>query len=237
MVANAQQTWTANNPFGYNDLLVTGRPAAPRRDGRWLVVFADLMSLLLAFIVLAYSMQGVDIELWRKTVDSLTQNLRPTPTERAVARDDRQAEHGQLVIGAELAYLQAILARALASNPALVGVGVQREDDMLLISLSEASVHDGGNDMSEQTRQSITTIGQVLRHVDNGLAVVTPVLGPDAAGERERSWTQALAYGDAVARLLRETGYPQTIDILARRTSASALVQLQIAVLASEPAP
>lgn len=55
-----------------------GTPALcrhPASDRAWIVTFADLAALMLTFFVMMFAMSGVKSDLWRSTVNSLTQAL------------------------------------------------------------------------------------------------------------------------------------------------------------------
>ena len=43
----------------------------------WMITFADLLSLMLAFFVLLFAMSKVEVDSWKALVDSLSNRLNP----------------------------------------------------------------------------------------------------------------------------------------------------------------
>ena len=50
----------------------------------WLVTFADMVSLVLTFFVLLFSMSNVKVDKWENMIDALSQSLNPTRVEVVV---------------------------------------------------------------------------------------------------------------------------------------------------------
>jgi chemotaxis protein MotB len=184
--------------------------------GAWMVTFTDLVSLLLTFFVMLFSMSTVQIDKWEAVTDSLSTTLNPTKTE-AVATTT--AEYNISTVfrqrAINLEYLQAVLDEKVAGDPILGRTLIQLLDDRLLISLpGDLLFGSGSKTLSPRAIETMLKIGDVLRHVSNQVVITghtdpEPAAGQDYASNWELSLFRAIAVGNA----LRKSGFTQ--DFLA----------------------
>ncbi len=180
----------------------------------WLVTFADLIALVLAFFVMMYATHRVEQGDWESMVKSLSQSLnaqadiqeKPTAT-RNVRLINRPA-------AMELAYLEALLKGLQQSEPLLSKILLHRLDDRLTIALpGNLLFHPGRADPVDGAAQRIAVLANVLRNVSNRIDVFghtdpSPVVGHVF----ESNWELSLARAETVANMLQTAGYPRKLD-------------------------
>ena len=113
--------------------------SAPKTDPpnmAWMVSFTDLVSLMLTFFVLLFSMSSVKMDEWDAMIDTMTQTLNPgklTTVAAATAKFNigtifrRQATN--------LDYLSGVLESRIAGDPLLATSHIMLLDDRLVIAL------------------------------------------------------------------------------------------------------
>ncbi len=234
-----QPRWTNDNPKGYfyaeeSHPWPDPGPATGDEGRGWRVVFTDVMSLLLAFFVLVFSMQGIEFNQWRIAVDSLTRTLQPWPDGPSLPTARRRVDRSPDVPGADLDYLRAVLTETMGGLPDLAGQEIRRVGRRLIVSLPAPRLFDERGEMTAEGRDRVAAIGSLLRHLDNAVGVIG-VIGRDAGGARvrERRWSELLQRADAIAGGLRQGGYRRPLEVLARWTGASG-DRVEIAVMSTE---
>ena len=130
-----------------NPATVVGRPmtAARARPGgqpaQWLVTFADLAAVLVAFFVLMFSMSEVDTDRWNGAVDALDRQFDLT-REAEQPRPVAERNITQLIAedGLDLGYLRRILAGHIAEQPILEGARLRESDGALIVTGNTGSL-------------------------------------------------------------------------------------------------
>lgn len=182
-----------------------------------MLTFTDLVSLMLTFFVLLFSMSHVEIEKWRAVSDSLSRSLDVAP------RGSSASEPGTYSIAMtsprralDLDYLSSILKKRLAASPLGERASIRRDGERLLIGLpADLAFAVGEAELSAGARQTIAAIGTMLRSIANqvateGHADPSPVQGTLFAS----NWQLSLMRAESVAAALRAAGASR--DIIAR---------------------
>lgn len=203
---------------------ITGRSAAEDRGAHrktlWLISFTDLISLMLAFFVLMYSMSEPEAERWTRLAKGVSDSI-PAARSTAAVPSDRQADpsaafNAQAVeqrAAIDLHYLAALLGSQLRSNAELSVVDVRREDDRVVIRLPGERMFDPtGAAFTEEGRRVLFLLGAVIGRIGNRIELVGHAEREDPAGGV--AWERALTRAVAVSAALRETGYRR--DLVAR---------------------
>ena len=182
----------------------------------WMVTFTDLVSLMLTFFVMLFSMATVQIDKWDAITDSLSTTLNPKKTESvATATADYNISTVFRKRAINLEYLQAVLQEKMEDDKILARSMIQLLDDRLLISLpGDLLFTKGSKNLSTRADNTMEKIGDVLRHVSNQIVITghtdpEPASGADYASNWELSLFRAIAVGNA----LRKSGFTQ--DFLA----------------------
>lgn len=187
-------------------------PVVTRRT--WMITFSDLVSLLLAFFVLLFSMYSVKFDRWQSTVTSLTEALNPRRAD-AVAPFPSAFNIGKVsqnrVI--DLDYLATLLQQSLKEDALLSDGQVMRRDDRLIVALPGDLLFDPGRAvLSRKAREAIFSLGGIVRSLENQIGVnghSDPV--PLNSADYASNWELSLARAAAVANTLRRSGYEKEI--------------------------
>ncbi len=188
-------------------------------DRRWLITFADLMSLLLTFFVMLFAMSTVNEETWVLLSDTLSQRLNPARGyDENIKLTDRTVDTFASADGADLDYLYAVIAEKVRSDSLLRQATLQHLDDRIVITLpGDLLFTEDGTDVTGMARYALGLLGDALRHVENRIDVngytdPRSLAGDGPASEWRLSINQALVVADA----LRRAGYSQEIVIMGR---------------------
>ena len=180
--------------------------------GAWMVTFTDLVSLLLTFFVMLFSMATVQVDKWEAVTDSLSTVLNPQKTEAvATATADYNISTVFRQRAINLEYLQAVLSEKVQNDPILKTALIQLLDDRLLISLpGDLLFASGSKELSPRADETMVKIGDVLRHVSNQVVITghtdpQPAEGLDYASNWELSLLRAITVGNS----LRKSGFTQ----------------------------
>ena len=186
----------------------------------WLISFTDLMSLLLAFFVLMYSMSEPEAQRWTGLSKSLS-SARSTATSPSGAMAEPKAAFNAATVESQTAinldYLGALLRTQTGANEDLASVEVRREDDRVVIGLPGTLMFDAtGSSFSDQGRRVLYLLGAAVGRIGNRIEVVGHAEREDQGDGL--AWERALTRAVAIAAALRETGYKR--DLVARGVMA-----------------
>ncbi len=202
----------------------TGGDPGGHRKTMWLISFTDLISLMLAFFVLMYSMSEPESQRWIRLTKGLAETI-PAARSTATAPSDRPADpraafNAQAVevrAAIDLNYLGALLRGQTAANAELAAVEVRREDDRVVIGLPGERMFDpGGAAFTDPGRRILFLLGAVVGRIGNRIEVVGHAEREDSSGGA--AWERALTRAVAVSAALRETGYRR--ELVARAVMA-----------------
>ena len=174
------------------------------RVDTWMITFADLMALLLAFFVLIFSMSDFDARSWGDVVTSLSSDLKPlatgNPSQRASQAGFVQepSSDGQTRAG----YLKLLATRKFEAE---ISKGV------LATELTNGSLH---LHLQTDTRQSgldrslATSLAAFFETLQEPIDIIVI-----RSQTNNASRIQALTKGEAVFQQLRDVGYGGNIHI------------------------
>ena len=163
---------------------VPARPRRPRRreveavhHERWLVSYADFVTLLFAVFVTMYAMSRVNARKVDAVVDSM--RLAFQPGHASSASSGTSGQGAGLAPGAgagtgraKLADLRGQLAEELKVQGAEKWVDLEMDERGLVISIREAgSFATGSADLCEEAQTLLRSLGAVLAHTDNQISV------------------------------------------------------------------
>lgn len=186
--------------------------ASPRRFQRpaWLVSFADLIALLLAFFVLLYAMQRVEHGSWEALIQSLSHALQPSlMIEDPEPSADRNVESLIQRPAINLSYLEVLLRGRRSKDAAFSGMMLRRRDDQLIIMVpSDLLFEPSEATLAAAARDRLSALALVLRNISNRVDIYghtdpTPVRN----GRFRSNWELSIARAVAVADQLRKFGY------------------------------
>lgn len=190
--------------------------ATPKRaKAAWMITFTDLVSLMLTFFVLLYSMSSLKIDKWEEMIDTLSQTLNPSKVETEAAATAEFNIGSLFRKSAEnLDYLYGVLERGMAANDVLAGSQMMLLEDRLVITLpSDLLFTPGSAEMPLDTRAALYDLGSQLRNVANQIGVNghSDPAPPRAETGYNSNWELSMARAIAVANTLMESGYEEVI--------------------------
>lgn len=183
--------------------------ASDQARSSWLVTFADLIALVLAFFVMLYATQRIERGDWQAMITSLSQSLNVTaqPQEQPRAEDNVQVINPPQAT--DLAYLQALINGARETEPALANIVMHRLDDRLFIALpGDLLFFPGRADPVPGAVERVAILANLLRNVSNRVDIFghtdpTPVGGHVF----ESNWELSLARAEMISAMMRSAGY------------------------------
>ena len=187
----------------------------PSRQGKgWMIVFTDLVSLMLTFFVLLFSMSSVQIERWQEMIDALSQTLAPS-REKTVSEVSAQYNIATIFRkrAITLDYLAAVLKETMAQDAVLSRCHIMPLEDRLVIALpGDLLFSPGQAALSDRAARALFRLGGVLRNVGNQIGVnghTDPI--PPRGDDFASNWELSMARAVAVANALRRSGYREHV--------------------------
>ncbi|OHC73327.1 MAG: hypothetical protein A3G18_12300 [Rhodospirillales bacterium RIFCSPLOWO2_12_FULL_58_28] len=180
----------------------------------WMYIFTDMVSLMLTFFVMLFSMSDVNPDKWKSLTDALSQALNPSgsgPMAAATAEFNIAKLFRKQAIN--LDYLDGVLEEAVIGDPFLGKSHIMLLEDRLIIALPGDMLFQPGRAvLSEGAREALFNLGGVLRNIGNQVGVNghTDSL-PPVGGDYSSNWELSLARAVSVANTIRRSGYTDEI--------------------------
>jgi chemotaxis protein MotB len=190
------------------------QPETPYAAGPgWLVTFADLIALVLAFFVMMYAAQRVENGSWQAMIQSLSRSLKVEPSTLEIPAAPRNVELSNQPQAIDLAYLEALLNDVRASEPALADIVTHRLEDRLIIALpGDLLFQPGRVDPVSGAAQRIAVLANLLRNISNRVDVFGHTDPSPVPGQLfESNWELSLARAETIAAMMRAAGYPRRL--------------------------
>ncbi len=190
------------------------KPEPPSMD--WLLTFADLVSLLITFFVLLYSMKSVDESRWDLIYGSLSGVFAPQEAVIFVHPEEfKSAEIINNFAADDLLYLEGILLQSFKSDALLSSLTTQYDSklDILKITLPGLLFYTQGESrLSVRGRVAMMKLADKLRHLDNQIQVVG-FTDPDfkPSSKYPTVWELAMERAIGVTRIMYDRGMPPPI--------------------------
>lgn len=183
----------------------------------WMVIFADLMSLLLTFFVLIFSMNAVQVEDWQAVVEALSDRLNPAEARLREEPWDRHPKpNSDFTYGQSIDYLNTVLEQKILAVPALAGTRVRLLEDRLAISVPADLLFSLGSAKiaDPAAEQAVADLAGLLRHLKNEVSVVGYTDPSPVSGTKYTSpWELSLARAMAVAKVMKDSGYGRPLPV------------------------
>ncbi len=193
----------------------------------WMITFTDLVTLMLTFFVLLFSMSNVKLDKWKNMIDALSLSLSPSQSKSiAVSTSKFNISAVFRKRAVNLDYLASVLRETLNADPFLRRSQLIRREDRLVIALPGDLLFERDSAViTKRAREALFDFGGILGNIGNKIGVngySDPA--PPKGGEYVSNWELSLGRAAAVANELRRSGYPD--DITAYGYSASRFDQL-----------
>lgn len=181
----------------------------------WMITLADLISLMVVFFVLLFSMSEINRRAYLAAAQSLAEKLNPD----ANIIDPRPTEELQITRllikrAHDLNYLAALMEDKLAQS-GLEGIVVHNLDDKVVLSLSADVMFDRGSARFRREAEPVLdAFVRYLATLPNRIDVVGHT-DPSPINTRlyPSNWELSLARAVAVAKKLQESGVTREIPV------------------------
>lgn len=183
-------------------------------DKPWIITFADLFCLLLAFFALLFSMSQVETGKWKGLTQAFSRNVaQPVSPDAATGASRPDAGGVNALPGLDLGYLGTVLEAQGKSNLLLQNAVIYLMGERLVISLpGDLLFPPGSATLETKGAAALFDLAGVLRNIANDVEVVghtdpTPVTGAYAS-----NWDLSLTRATAVAEALNRAGFDHDIS-------------------------
>jgi chemotaxis protein MotB len=195
------------------------RPSIRQQRDRplWLVTFADLVALLLAFFVMMFATQRVERLPWEALISSLSRSLNPDQSvQKSEPSSRRNVRRLSAKRAVDLGYLEKLLRDQAAVEVPLDAIRIRRREDRLTIELPADSLFATGSDeLTRGARDVIFSLAGIFRNIGNRIDVHGHTDPRPVRGTVHRSnWELSIARAFTVADALRQAGYHRRIAAL-----------------------
>jgi chemotaxis protein MotB len=214
------------------------RPNAPKLERfsgpqrPWLVTIVDLMTILLTFFVLLFSLTKIDMARFAPVARSYAEAFGGgRPDENGPRLPEVAA-----VPGDNLSYLEAVLRQAFAKHPSLVDVQFRDTPQYLILSWPGDDLFaTGSSGFTDASRRRVFDLGGVLSNLHNRIAIVGQAApGQDGVVD---AWRLAMTRASAAADAFVAAGYDKDVTVLGRNAPSGASPgQIQILIMPERPA-
>lgn len=199
-----------------NDLYPAKTDRAAERPSVWLMTFADITALLLAFFVMLFAMSSLEPEKWQSvisrvvTVDQQEDSKAPLPdSPDTVSTED-------IAPALPTDYLSQVLAEKFKRHAILSRVMVHRLDRQVILSLpSDALFKSGEIVLTPAAQEALFGLASAVATLGNQIDVYGHTDKPPESQRAFTSkWTLSLARAVAVATELKRTGLARNVTML-----------------------
>lgn len=175
----------------------------------WMITFADLLSLVLTFFILLYSMSQIKTQEWTHVVKSFNEefelNHMPESMDTTVEGGVRKVE---LPRGTDLDYLYAVVLQKVSTLSDVQGVAAKRLEDRVVVSIPQALLFvPYSTELQKDAERLLFLFGDVLNRIENRVDVTAAAMAVTAKRAKYSSaWEFSLARSQVVAEVLRDIG-------------------------------
>ncbi|MEE8577083.1 MAG: flagellar motor protein MotB [candidate division Zixibacteria bacterium] len=138
---------------------------------RWLLTYADLITLLLAFFVVMYSMSQVDAKKFGQMSEALNGILRGGPSILKGEMDSRKTGHGLLNIG-DLKMIQTKVEERFKSIERNNEINTEISERGLIVHVMESALFSAGSaDLQPRSREVLDLVSELILPLPNHIRV------------------------------------------------------------------
>ncbi|MFO0611641.1 MAG: flagellar motor protein MotB [Polyangiaceae bacterium] len=224
---------------------------------RWLVSYADFITLLFAFFVVMFAVSQVDTKKMGRFTESFSQaiGLMTTPSGAGLlpaegTKIETPPVERTALKGDPIAALQGALLESAKTNPSLAKVKVVRRGNELVLRLDAAVLFESGDDrLDESAKKVLIAIAEQVKPHDLRLRVEghtddRPISGPrfrsnwDLSTRRATSVVMVLATDGGLAPTrLAATGYGEFQPIASNADEAGRAQNRRVDFVLTSPEP
>ena len=201
-----------------------GRSLDPLKDENkndkpvWLITFVDLISLLLAFFLMLYSMSSIQKNDWAAFLASLNKHEVLMKEKKVGSKKDAELiRPAEISKGLEIKYLRTLLESEIESNDLLKFVEFFEKGNQLILSFPSSLIfRPGSSELLPKGKQALFALSEKLSNLENRVELVgysdpNPVINNQ---KYKNNWVLSLFRASAVANALIKSGYRKPLNIV-----------------------
>lgn len=184
----------------------------------WLITFVDLISLLLAFFLMLYSMSSIQKNDWAAFLASLNKHEVLMKEKKVGSKKDAELiRPAEISKGLEIKYLRTILESEIDSNDLLKFVEFFEKGNQLVLSFPSSLIfRPGSSELLPKGKQALFALSEKLSNLENrvelfGYSDPNPIINNQ---KYKNNWVLSLFRASAVANALIKSGYRKPLNIV-----------------------
>ncbi len=185
-------------------------------SGSWMLTFADLLSLLLTFFVLVFSMNTIQFDSWKAVVRTMSDEFNPNRPQISVTEHETPPSLLQAKPrGLNLAYLEAIIDRSFRQLPLFATGQVYRYEDTVVVSIPANAIFDRKEAVPHADAvKALQSLTGMLVQLRNKIKV-TGHTDPAPVQNRlfRSNWELSLTRARVVAGIMADAGYLRAMTV------------------------
>jgi chemotaxis protein MotB len=186
--------------------------------GSWMITFADLLSLLLTFFVMVFSMNAIQFEQWEPIVQTMNREFNPKRAKVAeIQHDTPDLQRQKQEEGFKLSYVEGLIRQAIDSEPVLSSIQLNTLADRFVISLPAILLFED-KEVVQSESASLVAEAIIKPLVRLGNRIIVEGHADRRAIENAKfisNWELSLTRARILAGLLTEAGYRMPIGVAA----------------------
>ncbi len=200
-----------------DDRTVDQARTPPNTRNAWMITFADLLSLMLTFFVLLFSMTEVKVDSWQAVVEAFSKSQFPVFVDpEFIKQENRSIPRSVEEKSIDLGYLHAVLKDKYAENPEFSRTAMMRLEDRLVLSVPAHDLFDPGTaDTTDKAKRMAALLVEVLGPVSNQVEIYGhSAPAQDMEGGYISAWEFTVARALAISRALHDAGFDREIPVI-----------------------
>jgi chemotaxis protein MotB len=170
----------------------------------WMLTFADLVSLLICFFVLLYSMKSVDETIWKKISGSFAGALNYSQKFKQVnPNNDSTTESERMVESDGMEYIQSILATKFDREGLLEFVTFRQDTETQELHIKVTGdvmfINDSA-EITEKGEQIISFITETIQYLEHKVEIASYVAYDPQGLAMQNSMMRSLSVRDYIQR-------------------------------------
>ncbi len=189
----------------------------PVPGNAWMLTFADLLSLLLTFFVLVFSMNTIQFESWKAVVRTMSDEFNPNrPAISATEHKDPPSVLQAKPKGLSLAYLEAVVSQRFSQIPLFENGQVWRTQGKVIVSIPASLLFERKDAIPNDAGfRALRDLAGVLIQLRNKIQVAGHTDQTPVSNQLFRSnWELSLTRARVVAGILSDAGYREPMAVL-----------------------
>lgn len=190
---------------------------AQASNAGWMLTFADLLSLMLTFFVLVFSMSTIHQDSWESVVETMKDQFDPnysSITQKTYENDQPVARVSAQ--GLNLNYLKALVERDIDRDSAMGQAVVSREADRVIVSIPANSLFENKSALFlSGAPAALTRFSGSLVQVKNKMIIASHTNDlPVSSGKHPSNWELSITRAQLVAGVMVDAGYSLPLSVV-----------------------